>query len=468
MTFFGITVNRRQSLLLLADTAIVLLGISLSNSIRLGHEFTPEAILRHWETRTGATVFAVLVHLCFLYIFECYSTELNYRRVRNLLRVGVAVVISGAALSVLYFLLPNWSFGRGILTVHTLAVMVGLATWRIFYSSMLQTNRTVRTAAVVGAGPGGRLLAETLNGMEHPELRITAFIDLRKNLAGTELAGLPVMAPDPDDLPSQFHSLGVQQVVIADRDGWNDDLIRRVLGARIGGLPVDELVRVFKRVTGRVPVGYVDDVYFLFGPGFSLYQNVWVRNFFRLFDIGLASVGLILSAPLQLLTALAIILFNGWPILFAQERLGKDEHPFVLYKFRTMVRDAEKVDGPQWSTGNDPRITRLGRFLRRSRLDEMPQLWNVLRGDMSFIGPRPERQHFVDQLREEIPFYSLRFSVRPGLTGWAQVNYRYGASKEDAVRKLEYELFYIQEMSLFLNVLILAKTVQTVLLRRGS
>ena len=468
MTLFGITVNRRQSLLLLADTAIVVLGISLSNSIRLGHALTPEAVLGHWELRTGATVFAVLVHLCFLYIFECYSTELNYRRVRNLLRVGVAVVISGLALSVLYFLLPNWSFGRGILTVHTLAVMVGLTAWRVFYSSVLQTDRGVRTAAVVGAGPGGRLLAETLNGMEHPELRITAFIDLREDLAGTELAGLPIFAPDPDNLPGQFQSMGVQQVIIADRDGWNEDLIRRVLGARIAGLPVEELVRVFKRITGRVPVGYVDDAYFLFGPGFSLYQNVWVRNLFRLFDISLASVGLLLSAPLQLLTALAILIFNGRPILFAQERLGLDEHPFILYKFRTMVRDAEKANGPQWSTGDDPRVTRLGRFLRRSRLDEMPQLWNVLRGDMSFIGPRPERQHFVDQLREEIPFYSLRFSVRPGLTGWAQVNYRYGASKEDAVRKLEYELFYIQEMSLFLNVLILAKTVQTVLLRRGS
>ncbi len=468
MTLFGITVNRRQSLLLVVDTVIVVLGISLSNSIRLGHEFTPEAILRHWETRTGATVFAILIHLNFLYIFECYSTELNYRQVRNLLRVGIAVVLSGLTLSVLYFLLPNWSFGRGIVTVHTLSVMAALAVWRIFYTSVLQTDQAARTAAVVGAGPGGRLLAETLSSMEHPELRITTFIDLRKNLAGTELAGLPVIAPDLEDFSRQLRNLDVQHVIIADRDGWDDDLIRQILRARIAGFPVAELGQVFKRITGRVPVGYVDDAYFLFGPGFSLHQNIWVRNLFRLFDIGLATVGLVLSVPLQLLTALAIILFNGWPILFAQERLGKDEHPFILYKFRTMVRDAEKATGPKWSTGDDPRVTRLGRFLRRSRLDEMPQLWNVLRGDMSFIGPRPERQHFVDQLREEIPFYSLRFSVRPGLTGWAQVNYPYGASKEDALRKLEYELFYIQEMSLFLNVLILAKTIQTVLLKRGS
>ncbi|MFH1530140.1 MAG: sugar transferase [Pseudomonadota bacterium] len=468
MTLFGITVNRRQGALLIADAVLVLLAISVSNTIRLGHDFTPEQILLQWQVRTGASFFAVFVHLSFLYIFECYSTELDYRRAINVVRVGISVGLSGLALSVIYFLLPNWGIGRGVLTVHTFFVMFGLTMCRVVYSSVVGRAHVLRAAAVVGAGPSGRLLAETLGAAENPEMLVTVFIDCRPELAGTELAGVPVVSPALDDLPGQFRALGIREVIIADRDGWDEDLIQRILAARVDGLPVQEMVRVFKRVTGRVPVGYVDNAYFLFGPGFSLNQNVLVRNLFRLFDIGLATIGLILSAPLQILTALAVLIFNGRPVFFAQERLGKDEEPFVLYKFRTMIPDAEKGSGPKWAASDDPRVTRLGRFLRRSRLDEMPQLWNVLSGVMSFIGPRPERKHFVDQLRKEIPFYALRFTVRPGITGWAQVNYRYGASREDAQRKLEYELFYVQEMSLFLNILILAKTVQTILLRRGS
>jgi len=468
MTVFGITINRRQSFLLLADAALVLVAISLSNSIRLGHEFSPSQMLVHWETRPGATFFALRVPLCFLYVFECYSTELDYRRAPNLVRVGLSVVLSGLSLSVIYFLLPNWGIGRGVLTVHTLSVMLGLSVWRFLYSAVVVKSHSLRNAVIVGAGPGGRLLTETLQSQGNPELRIAAFIDNRPELAGTDLAGVPIYPPEADDMGAQIKSLGGHEVIVADRAGVDEELIQRVLELRVGGIPVQELARVFKRVTGRIPVGYVDNAYFLFGPGFSLNQRAWVRNLFRLFDIALGSVGLLLSIPLQILTALAIVLFNGWPIIFTQERLGKDEKPFVLYKFRTMVRDAEKGSGPQWSESDDPRVTRLGRFLRRSRLDEMPQIWNVLKGEMSFIGPRPERKHFVDQLRKEIPFYGLRFTVRPGLTGWAQVNYRYGASSEDAKRKLEYELFYIQEMSLFLNILILAKTVQTVLLKRGS
>jgi len=468
MTLFGITVNRRQTLLLVVDAALVLLAINLSNTIRLGYAFSPAQILHHMDLRTGATSFALLVHLSFLYVFECYSTELDYRRALNVVRVGLSVGLSGLALAVVYYLLPNWSIGRGVLTIHTLSVMVGLTVWRFLYTAAVAKTRTIRNAAVVGAGPGGRLIAETLAARENPELRLVAFIDSRKELDGTDITGIPVMAPETGDLEAQLARLGVGEVIIADRDGWDEELLRRFLRIRVRGLPVTEMVRVFKRITGRVPVGYVDNAYFLFGPGFSLNQRVWVRNLFRLFDIGLASVGLVLSIPLQILTAFAVLAVNGRPILFAQERLGKDKQPFMLYKFRTMVKEAEKHTGPRWSSANDPRVTRLGRFLRRSRLDEMPQIWNVLSGDMSFIGPRPEREHFVNQLRQEIPFYNLRFTVRPGITGWAQVNYRYGASREDALRKLEYELFYIQEMSFFLNILILAKTVQTVLLRRGS
>ena len=187
----------------------------------------------------------------------------------------------------------------------------------------------------------------------------------------------------------------------------------------------------------------------------------------RIFDLIAASIGLVVLFPFIVLLVIAVMIDLGWPIFYRAERAGRGGAAFKILKFRSM-RPAGPGEQTHHSGEDDPRISRVGKFMRRYKFDELPQLWNVLKGEMSFIGPRPERKHFVDQLRKEIPFYGLRFTVRPGITGWAQVNFRYGASRKDAQRKLEYELFYIQEVSLFLNILILAKTVQTVLLRRGS
>jgi len=187
----------------------------------------------------------------------------------------------------------------------------------------------------------------------------------------------------------------------------------------------------------------------------------------KAFDLCAATAGLVLLLPLHATLFVMVLLFDGRPVFFLQTRLGKDEKPFRLIKFRTMVRDAEKETGRTWTGENDPRVTRLGRVLRRFRLDELPQFINVLAGDMSVIGPRPERPEFVRDLKEKIPYYSYRFAVKPGITGWAQVSYRYGASEEDALEKLQYELYYMKKRSLVLDLLILLKTVHTVLFKPG-
>jgi exopolysaccharide biosynthesis polyprenyl glycosylphosphotransferase len=182
----------------------------------------------------------------------------------------------------------------------------------------------------------------------------------------------------------------------------------------------------------------------------------------------LAALLLVLAAPIMLAVWVAIRLESRGPAIFRQERLGRNGRPFVLLKFRSMALDAEQATGPVWAAQDDPRVTRVGRFIRKTRLDELPQLWNVLRGDMSFIGPRPERPHFIQALQEVVPYYAQRLSVPPGLTGWAQVRYPYGASVEDALEKLQYDLYYIKNMSLFLDLMIVLGTAQVVLFGRGA
>jgi exopolysaccharide biosynthesis polyprenyl glycosylphosphotransferase len=204
----------------------------------------------------------------------------------------------------------------------------------------------------------------------------------------------------------------------------------------------------------------------IFSDGFS--KSPTLEAVKRLLDVVLSLIGLTLAAPIMALVALVLRLTSPGPVFYSQTRVGRDSQPFTIYKFRSMRVDAEAASGAVWSTKNDPRVTRVGRFLRRTRLDELPQLWNVLKGDMSFVGPRPERPEFIADLSRQIPFYGQRHVVRPGVTGWAQVRHRYGSTVDDAQEKLQYDLFYIKHMSFAFDIYILVETVKTVLVRGGS
>ncbi len=468
MTVFGISVDRKQLLLLALDGLLILLSMSLAHLLRLNQSVTPENLALQLSARTGASTFALLAHWAGLYVLECYNLSDDWSRPRNLLRPAVAAVGAGLLLAILYFLFPNWAFGRGLLVLQSGMVLLGTVALRLALSQVVARTDQGERLVIIGAGKSGRYLAQTLLEGCKGRVQVVAFLDMRPEKDGMSYFDIPVHAPRLGELHDQVKALNVNRVIITGSHGWDDQFISGLLDERVGGLQVESMAEAFKRLLGRVPVANVDTSFFLFGPGFVLNRNAVLRNLFRIIDIAVASLGLLLVGPVILLTALVSLVAGGRPIMFAQERSGLNRRPFKLYKFRTMIKDAEKYSGPQWSQENDPRVTAWGRFLRRTRLDELPQLWNVLRGDMSLVGPRPEREHFIEQLEKEIPFYNLRFAVRPGVTGWAQVNFGYGASVEDAKVKLEYELFYIQEMSLLLYLLVILKTLQTVLLHKGS
>jgi exopolysaccharide biosynthesis polyprenyl glycosylphosphotransferase len=468
MTMISLSISRKQLMLLLLDCCIILLAQAFAHLLRLGEPVTPASLANQFTVQTGASVLTIFFHVIALYVLDCYSLADNWARFRNLVRPAVAAIAAGLALSMAFYLAPQWSFGRGLMILQSSFVLLGTVCTRLALSSVVTGPHRSERILIVGAGKSGRYLAQTLIESCQGRAVIAGFMDIRPEKEGMKYFDVPVHAPRMDALQEQIRAMGVDRVIITGFLGWNKKFVSALLDARVEGLRMESMAEAFKRLLGRVPVANVDTSFFLFGPGFALNRNGVLRNVFRIIDVGVAAIGMIVASPLFLLTALVTLLMQGRPVIFAQERAGLNRRPFKLFKFRTMVLDAEEKDGPQWSQENDFRVTGLGRFLRRTRLDELPQLWNVLRGDMSLVGPRPEREHFVRDLEKQIPFYGLRFAVRPGVTGWAQVNFGYGASVEDAKIKLEYDLFYVQEMSPLLYLLIILKTVQTVLMRRGS
>jgi sugar transferase (PEP-CTERM system associated) len=242
--------------------------------------------------------------------------------------------------------------------------------------------------------------------------------------------------------------------------------IRQLLECKLNGIKVSDMASFFERELCQIRVDSLQPSWLVFGQGFN--QGDLRTSIKRVFDLGASTALLLFTLPIMVIAALLIYLEDGRPIFYRQERVGKDGKSFMVFKFRSMRRDAEQAGMPVWASENDPRTTRVGHWLRKLRIDELPQILNVLKGEMSFVGPRPERPYFVQQLSKEIPYYDARHTVKPGITGWAQVRYQYGASVEDAISKLQFDLYYVKNNSLFLDILILIETVQVVLFGKGS
>jgi sugar transferase (PEP-CTERM system associated) len=275
------------------------------------------------------------------------------------------------------------------------------------------------------------------------------------------------IVPKAASLESLVEDYRIQAIVVAVREQRNGALpVAELLNCRLRGVDVIDVPAVLERVTGTVPVEALKSSWLIYNRGFA--QGWGRRTVKRAFDLAAATGLLIVAAPVMLLTALAILLESGRPIIFRQERVGYRGRSFTLLKFRSMRTDAEQDGVPRWASVGDPRITAVGRLIRRTRIDELPQLFNVLRGEMSLVGPRPERPYFSAELGKAIPFYATRYTVKPGVTGWAQVRYQYGGSIEEAVRKLEFDLYYVKNHSLLLDLVILAKSVRVVILGEGA
>jgi sugar transferase (PEP-CTERM system associated) len=346
-------------------------------------------------------------------------------------------------------------------------VMSFVVAWRLAFEWVSHRVGPRERILLVGTSPATVTLAHELYERRvQLGVEIAGFVDANPARVGLSLFN-PKIIGSIDDIPRIVKDFAVDRVVVSLADARGTLPMDRLLAMKMAdGVTFDHLASVYEEYTGKIAVENLRPSWFIFSAGFR--KSAIIRAAKRALDVVAACLGLLLAGPIMLIVAVAVKLSSPGPALYHQKRVGERGRIFVVHKFRSMRQDAEAATGAVWAQTRDPRTTPVGRFLRKTRLDELPQLWNVLRGEMSFVGPRPERPEFVEELTRQIPFYGERHAIKPGLTGWAQVRYAYGASVEDALEKLQYDLYYIKNMSIALDVFVIFETVKTVILRRGT
>jgi sugar transferase (PEP-CTERM system associated) len=410
--------------------------------------------------------------LAFALLIVCLNGTLGlYRRDRKLLfaaHVGwifFALLLGVPAAYLLALLLPNGEVFQETLGAVLVIAFGGLVVVRHAVVRPVIETLLPHRVLVLGTGPEARVVEASLAKADAPGLHVVGFYALEKTQE-TVVSPNRVLAK-VGSIEDLVKRLGVREIIVAVHEQRGGVLpLRGLLECRLNGIRITDLARFFERVHGRVPIESLKASWLIYGNGF---RQDWLRRTVkRTFDVVISLALLFLCLPLLITVAALISLESGRPVIYRQERIGLRGRPFVVFKFRSMQKDAEADGAPRWAAPRDSRVTALGRILRRSRIDELPQLLNVLKGEMSFVGPRPERPAFVEMLTEQVPFYAVRHSVKPGITGWAQVRYSYGATVEQSVKKLEYDLYYVKNNTVFLDLLILLETVRVVLLAEGA
>ena len=385
--------------------------------------------------------------------------------IRLLQALGTSAII----LSGIYLLFPKTIVGSGIFAVSIIFVIILIVSWRFGYALILKHGIFNQKIILLGSS---RLAQNILNEIvKRKDSGYTIAVNVWDSLEDSnslskQIQTETIYKKDYDGLCELAHQLDIKKVVVAIKERRGALPLKELVKCRVKGIDVIEGTSFYEMLAGKLIVDEINPAWIIFSKGF--YKSRTRRFIKRIIDVIISVALLILFLPLIIVTAILIKIDSAGPVLFTQERVGKNKKPYILYKFRSMVKNAEEQSGPVWASDNDNRITRIGGFIRKWRIDEMPQLWNVLKGDMSFVGPRPEREFFVKKLEEIIPYYGERFSVKPGITGWAQVCYRYGASVEDAVEKVNYDLFYIKNMSSFMDLMIILRTIKIVLFGKGA
>jgi len=368
-------------------------------------------------------------------------------------------------LTIVFYVAPDLSFGRGILVLVFALSAIGIFLARMLFFKTSELQLLKSRIMFLGSGPLAKECSDLAQRKSnYHRYHIAGYIPIAHEEVCVPEDGL-LKVRDGDSLHALAKKYNVQEIVVSVQNRRGGFPMKELLDCKLRGLRVTDAATFFERETCQIRVDSLQPSWLIFGGGFD---QSFIRTFMkRGFDLVCSTIILIMAFPLMLLAALAVKLEDRGPVFYSQERVGKDGKTFFVHKFRSMRVDAEKGGKPQWAAQNDPRVTRVGNFMRKTRIDELPQILNVFKGEMSFVGPRPERPYFVEQLIEVVPYYNVRHSIKPGVTGWAQVRYGYGSSAEDALQKLQYDLYYVKNNSLFLDVLVLIDTLKVVLFRSG-
>lgn len=464
---FNASFPSRTVFLGVSDAGLIMVAFFAAMLARLGTDNA--SIQLSYEQgflKIGVIAFAFII--C-MYYFDLYDSSVLGNRREVVARLIQVTGCASALLAFIYYVYPPLKLGRGILLIGLVLVALLLFLWRRLFLAVNAMPQLADRALVLGDGPLAEPLVRELQSRPELGLRVVCQVSTgdsgHASLTDAQSEIPPGMASEPY-LRSAVSHHRINRIIVAMGDRRGKLPVELLLSLKSHGVQIQDGTEVYEAVTGKVPVECLQLGWLLFSPGFHVSDLLLFYK--RAASVFIAVLGLLLSLPLLPLVALGIKLTSKGRIIYSQQRVGRDGEIFNCYKFRTMRADAEADIGPTWALDDDPRITPIGHFLRMSRLDEIPQLWNVLKGDMSFVGPRPERPEFVERLKKEVLHYDWRHSVRPGITGWAQIRYRYGNSVADAREKLRYDLFYIKNISPGLDFLIVFETIKTILLGRGA
>ena len=455
MQLFNRYVSTRSLTVFGGELLLIFGSVALAASL----QDTPDLAGNIWKIG----LVTVVCQLC-LYYNDFYDLTLVQSSRELVVRLLQAVGAASIVLAALYFTMPDLMIGDGIFVSALFVFVVGILGWRLLFNQLTGSLKLQERVLVVGTGETARKVVRQILDQREFAYRIIGFIDDDASRVGERIVN-PGIIGTPADMAALIERHHIDRIVVGLSDRRGKLPVEELLRAKMAGVRVEDATTTYERVTGKILIDDLRPSWLIFSDGFRVSRMTrWIK---RSIDLTLALVFGILSLPLMVLTAIAIAIESGRPILYCQERVGENGKTFTLCKFRSMRTDAEQGT-PVWARDGDDRVTRVGRFIRLTRLDELPQFWNVLRGDMSFVGPRPERPFFVAELAKAIPFYQQRHAVKPGLTGWAQVKYRYGSSLEDAMEKLRYDLYYIKHLSVFFDLTIVFDTVKVVLFGKGA
>jgi sugar transferase (PEP-CTERM system associated) len=456
MQLFNRYVSTRSLTVFGAELLLIFGSVALAATV----QGTPDVSAHLWKI----ALVTVVCQLC-LYYNDFYDLTLVHSSRELIVRLLQAVGAASIVLAALYVAMPSLMIGDGIFVSALFVFVVAILGWRLLFNQLTASLRMQERILVVGTGETARKVVRQILTQREFAYRVIGFIDDDAARIGERIVN-PGIVGTPADIPALIARHQIDRIIVGLADRRGKLPVEELLHAKMAGVRVEDATTTYERVTGKILIDDLRPSWLIFSDGFRVSRLVrWMK---RTVDLVFSLVLAVLSFPFMVLTAMAVAIESGRPVLYCQERVGESGKSFILCKFRSMRLDAEEDGTPLWATAGDTRVTRVGRIIRKTRLDELPQLWNVLRGDMSFVGPRPERPYFVAELARDIPFYRQRLAVKPGLTGWAQVKYRYGSSLEDAMEKLRYDLYYIKHLSIFFDLTIVFDTVKVVLFRKGA
>ena len=452
----GIRISPRSIILLVTDLICVVASIILSAAIRLSPREGWAYVVEHIPSLGGSCFIFMIV----FYAGGLYESQALKRKGGSFYLPLITTAISLVIIILVFYARFRLHIGRGILLLAALFILLSIWAVRGLYRVAIGHGLLSKRTLIVGEGPEAVDVLRLLAGTAEAGYKIFGIVSCTKSRPGEFLEGVPVLG-HMNRLREFADVYSIETVVVAASIAREHALFRLLRPLRYSGVEILDYAALHEELAQEIPLDHIDDEWLMNAAMNS--SVIHIRKIKRVMDTAVAMAGLVLLAPFSVLAAILIRMDSPGPVLFRQRRAGLDCMPYTLFKFRTMRQDAEAVSGAVWADKYDSRVTRIGSFLRKWRIDEIPQLINVLRGEMSLVGPRPERPEFIDTLAEAIPFYKERLLVPPGITGWAQVKYPYAASIDASRRKLQYDLYYIKHMSLFLDCLILLRTFKTII-----